>query len=252
MLNAIFPLLDGIDGALAGALPPVIRICLWGILSGALTMGIYALLSPQKLIRRKKDAIRVLQRRAMSEEAEFKDVLAVSRKNLTESLSLLALVLLPALISALPVVASFYWLDARYSYAPLQMGEVITIKYYPPSQAISIMPADLVKVSSTGEINAIIDTARPFEFMAGGEVIYKGPPAQSPASNAHKRTWMDAISESPVGYLSPASPVEAILFGLKSHRIISFGPEWMATWEFTYFLILTISAIAIKVVFKIE
>ena len=54
LLNLLYPLLDALDWSL-GFLPAVLRVVLLGVLSGAVAMGLYVLLSNQDSIRARKE-----------------------------------------------------------------------------------------------------------------------------------------------------------------------------------------------------
>lgn len=89
--------------ALASPLPPVLRLCLWGILSAGISMGIYALLSPQQRMLAMKQQQKESRRALLAHEGDFGELNTLIRQDLGLSLRLIGLAIVPFLLSMLPL-----------------------------------------------------------------------------------------------------------------------------------------------------
>jgi uncharacterized membrane protein (DUF106 family) len=111
MLETVFQALD----PAIGFLPATVRVLLWGTVTGAITMGIYGLISPQEKIgeaaKRSNDARREMRQ---YDGTDMSVVWELSRKSLKLSLRQFGLVLLPTLIAAIPVLVVITGLETVY------------------------------------------------------------------------------------------------------------------------------------------
>jgi hypothetical protein len=73
----------------------------------------------------------------------------------------------------------------------------------------------------------------------------------APVPVIHKREWWNVLFGNPVGYLPDASPLERVDVELPGREYLGFGPSWLRSWEFVYFVVLLACSIAIKVGFRI-
>lgn len=114
MSSAVFSLINGVDEVFASFLPLVWRISLWGLFAGFAAMAIYAFASNQKAISDLKKENKELRSRMLSVESRS-EYTALAGKNLKASVRLLGRVIVPALLSALPVLVIAGWLDAYHA-----------------------------------------------------------------------------------------------------------------------------------------
>ena len=77
-------------------------------------------------------------------------------------------------------------------------------------------------------------------------------PLEGPVPVVHKKVWWNSLIGNPNGYLAESQPVDAIYFSLDSQQFLSIGPGWIRGWEFSYFVLLIMVSLIIKVVFKIH
>ncbi|MHC4168727.1 MAG: EMC3/TMCO1 family protein, partial [Planctomycetota bacterium] len=138
MISRFFPALNTVDGWLAGLLPNtvdgwlagllpfVFRLMIWGALGGALSILVYARLSPQASIKKLKKKMRGLQREMLGLDLEFADFMRLSSENLKTSLRLFAAVLGPGLVSVLPVLLIAVWIHTCMAYeAPASQDDLV-------------------------------------------------------------------------------------------------------------------------------
>jgi len=109
------------DGALGG-IPPLPRVLLWGGAGGAASMGLYALISPQRRLGDLADQIRAARAAVLAYDGPFSGALPLLRRQIGLSLRHTGLTLLPTLAAALPVIALAIGLAARFGDAPLIAG----------------------------------------------------------------------------------------------------------------------------------
>lgn len=93
-----------LDTMAAQWMPAPARVMAWGFISAALSMGVYAFLSPQQKIRDVKSAQKLSRRDMLAHDGDFDALWVLIRKDLGLSLEQLRLVLLPFVISLLPLV----------------------------------------------------------------------------------------------------------------------------------------------------
>ena len=111
-MGSVYAALGAVDGWIAHILPLAIRLLVWGALAGALSLLLYAWLSPQAKLSNFKTRLRELRGELTNSELEFAEFLKLSKENMRTALVYLALVLGPALVSVLPVLLLASWLHA--------------------------------------------------------------------------------------------------------------------------------------------
>jgi hypothetical protein len=77
-------------------------------------------------------------------------------------------------------------------------------------------------------------------------------PLQQPVPVIHQKLWWNMLIGNPNGYLPTGTQVVDVSFGLPKNHYLNFGPGWIRAWEFSYFLMVIILSLAIKVAFKIH
>jgi hypothetical protein len=102
------------DGAM-GFLPAWVRIGLWGTVSAALSMWLYLRLSPQARLASLKQQQRESRRGLYAHEGSMGEMYRLIGKDLRLSLAQLRQVLLPVLLSILPVIAIAYGVLGFYT-----------------------------------------------------------------------------------------------------------------------------------------
>jgi hypothetical protein len=253
MISELFPALNMVDRWLAGLFPFVVRLSIWGALAGILSITIYAKLSPQASITKLKKKMWSLQREILGADIEFVDFLHLSKENLKTSLKLLANVLGPALISAIPVLLLAIWIHTCLAYGA------------PPT------PNDLVVTAADGNVDLRLfcytnvdeishdeihdhDLASPkaIVVMADNKVIYSGTPLSPPTPVIHKKRWWSVLLDSPAGYVIEDAPIDSIRLNLSKKQVVKWMPSWATGWEFPFFVFVFLAALGIKLVFRIK
>ncbi len=103
-----------IDVLLAQWLPPLVRALCWGAASGALSMAMYARISPQKKLLALKSAQQTTRQAMLAHDGDMKELLTLIRKDMATALRPIALAVPAFLLSALPVALLMYFLLPLY------------------------------------------------------------------------------------------------------------------------------------------
>ncbi len=115
------PLVGAVDGWLA-PLPPYARLALWGAATGALSMGLYALLSPQRRLAELKGQVREIRAKLNAYDGELAGAMPLLRSQIALSLRHLGLTIGPALVAAAPMLAVLAWAAGTFGGETLLAG----------------------------------------------------------------------------------------------------------------------------------
>jgi hypothetical protein len=235
------PLFDWIDGLAAQVLSSWLRLALWGMLAGAVSMLLYRWLSPQEQIRRGKGELRQAQQQLNAFDGEFADAWPLMRKMLRSALSQVAVVGWPALVASLPLLFLLNWLSNSYGYAYPPAGAQLEIQAVPERYTAAWIQPDPSGnerypqvVVSDPEKNTVIEAQ-----------------VTAPIPIIHKRKWWNVLIGNPVGYLPDNAPVERIRAPLPRQQHLPFGPSWLRGWEFVFFASLVLVSAGLKAKLKI-
>jgi hypothetical protein len=97
-----------IDHALAGFIPALPRIILWGACSGAFSMAVYAWISPQEKLALIKPEQKKVRAQLMGYDGEFSGLKTLIKSDLGMSLQQIKLLLIPFVVSVAPVLWIIY------------------------------------------------------------------------------------------------------------------------------------------------
>jgi hypothetical protein len=251
VLNLLYPLLEALDRAL-GFLPPGLRLATFGLGSGALAMGLYRLCSNQARIRAQKEEIQSIRSALKAAKDDFGETMRLSRRNLAASCRLLGIVVVPALVSSLPLLAVIGWLAAHYGHLLPSPGTAVPVAFLPEGAEVSVEPqAALVHEGAMLRLLWPAPGEAP-GFKDAQGMIYAGPPADLATTVVHKREWWNWLLGNEAGYLRPDATLDAITFALPERAILPGVPTWLAGWETVYFLSVLIASLVIKIAFRIH
>lgn len=231
------PFLASTDTWMAGVLPPLARLAVWAAIGALVSMGLYWAMSPQKMIGDLKIRIKQSQAALDAYEGEFKGALPLMRHSLALALRQVVVILIPAIVSSLPLLFLLAWLYATHGY-----------RFPTPYTAATVhaMPARYTAHWKTGG-------ARPkilIDDSAGrrvADVVIKVP-----LPTVTKRQWWNVFFGDPNGYLPARGPVERVGIGLPAKTYLGFGPGWLRGWETVFFAVLIVLSLIVKFVFRIR
>lgn len=218
-----------------------VRLVIWSAGAGVTTMLLYGLLSPQRRIARAKLELAAVRGRLDRFDGEFADALPLMRRMIGVAVTQLGLVLGPAMAALLPMALLASWIAQTYGYDFPDEQWPVSIRTQPenlPAQWIPATPAD----SRPARV-ALVD----WQGQLLGELE-----VPSPVPVIAKRTWQAALAGSPLGFLPDELPIERIELHLPHRQYLRWGPDWMRRWEFLFFGVLTLAAVAVKRTLRIQ
>jgi len=215
-------------------------------------MGLYSLVSPQKRIRAKKEEIKQLQKLLRDESLDFAGTLRLTKQNLLRSLELLGIVLLPSLASMLPALAMILFVSMLYTHSAPVPGQEIEVSVSPTIEGLRIEPAGTEERIDGKALRVAMPQKPRIAFYEGDRMIYEWASGIPMDSRVGKRPWWDIFVPAGAGYLPEDSSVSEIHIGFPVLVVSDSLPRLLGGWEFAYFLALTISAVSVKVIFRIH
>lgn len=248
------PLFLFVDNSI-GFLPALLRLLIWGVLGGVLSILCYGLLSPQKRISEVKVALRKAQGLLASSDDSFAELWSLITRTLSLSLKHLMLVFIPALLSSLPLIFLLVWASSHYGYELPKPGERVSATIYPESAAQRLVwaaNAGSAELDGSTWIFSWPAEAGSLQLSDDdGNVLIEIPPAVA-IPQIHQRTGWNNWLGNPLGYLPQRSPVESIILDLPEKHFLSVGPAWFRGWMAIFFMSAMFSAVISKWLFKIH
>lgn len=240
------PPLSWLDGALAAALPDAGRLVLWGLLAAAVSMALYAVLSPQHRLRRAREEAVAARRALDAHEGSFEEAWPLMRRMFSMSVKQLGLVLTPAVAASLPLLFMLTWLYGAFSYTLPDHAGAVALRTTPGGYKASIRPGQLASTAADA-----IPGAPMLVVQDGRGRVIDERPMNAPVTTLHKERWWNLLIANPIGYLADDSPLELIEIDLPRREVIAVGPWWLRTWEFVFFTTLVAASLAIKLMFRL-
>lgn len=227
------------DRLVAEVLPLSVRIAMWAVLAGLLSMELYRLLSPQRRIADIRQRLQAAQREMADYDGPAEGVWPVMSRVLSLALRRIFLVFPATLVAALPVLAVIFWLDTSHAYRLPDPGEEVSVRVSDPRYS-----AALLRDKLDGPARAVV--ADP-EGRPVAEV-----PVEKPVPVIHKHRLWNLLLGNPAGYLPDDAPVDGISIDLPRIELFAAGPTWLRGWEPLFFSTLFLAALALKLLRRIE
>jgi hypothetical protein len=224
------------------------------VLAGVLSITIYAKLSPQASIAKLKKNTRRMQREMLSIDLEFADFLRLSKENMKTSVRLFVTVLGPALVSAIPVIFFALWIHTCFAYeAPVIPDDLVVTAENRDIELRLFSGSQMDEISGNEIHNRNLADSDAIVVMASNKVIYSGTPLSPPTPVIHKKRWWNVILTNPAGYLVEDAHIDSIRFNMSKKQVLKkWMPGWATGWEIPFFVFVLLSALGIKLGFRIE
>jgi hypothetical protein len=103
-----------VDGLLASVVPPLVRLALWGVVAGLVSMLLYRLLSPQRRIALGKTELTQTRQALDACDGDLKDAWPLMRRMLRVALAQVWRTAGPVLLASVPLLWLLAWLDSAY------------------------------------------------------------------------------------------------------------------------------------------
>jgi len=235
------PFLAWLDGHTAGMIPAVIRLALWGLLSGLVSMLLYRWLSDQEGIGRGKRELKAAQHALNAFDGELKEAWPLMRRLMRISLGQVGRVGWPAVVASLPLLFLLSWMSGSYAYHYPPPGSTPRIEAWPAglnARWVAPAPADR---NPTPRI-AVSDGA-------GRIVAMVNMKAPTPIIGKHR--WWNVFIGNPSGYLPDHGQAERLHISLPAIQYLPIGPGWMRGWELPFFVSLIAMSLVLKTVMRI-
>jgi hypothetical protein len=254
LLDLPAPLFGVVDQALATFLPAVIRLALWGVLAGLLTMLVYRRLSNQERIQALKAQQKSAQREIADFDGELGDLFPLIRHALGLGMRQLGLALGPALLATIPVLFLLVWVAGNFGYRLPDAGSAVQVTAPEPpgsAPALSWRPAEGATATPEGW-NVAWPESGPGLELRESELVLLRLPIEEPVPVIHKRQWWNLFMANPIGYLPDEAGIDMVQMALPQQQFLALGPGWMRGWMFTFFGVFLLSSIAFKIILKID
>lgn len=239
------PLFTAIDGLLTN-LPPLLRLLLWAAFTGVISMLCYWLCSSQgKVSAAKTAAISARRELAAYDGHEFSELWPLLGATLGNSAKHFWIVLGPALLGSVPALCVIVWVSNQFGYVQPSPGTQLDITAQPAAELLLTDGA-----GNTVDTWPAVGESAVVEDLDGVRLTRLPPPAAVPV--VHKRRWWNTLIGNPAGYLPEATAIDEIRLPIDRQFFFAAGPDWIQTWEAPYFLVLILTSLLIKFVFKID
>ncbi|MDP6436560.1 MAG: hypothetical protein QF790_01960 [Gammaproteobacteria bacterium] len=233
------PVFSAIDGAL-GILPAYLRLILWAVVTAVISMFLYWLCSAQdKVGRAKERAVTARKNMAAYDGHEFDEMWPLAKESLAASGKHFVIVLGPALLSSVPALMLIIWVSNHYSYALPEAGTTIALEAT-PGNSLALTQIEWP------------DADKPVDVQDNDAKTLLTLPLAAAVPVIHKKAWWNSLIGNPNGYLDETASADEVRFDLPRLTYLDFGPGWTRTWELSYFLMLIICSLGIKVAFRIH
>lgn len=254
MVNILFPIFDKIDGWTSNFLPFPLQNLLWGIVSGIFAFIIYLLFSNQSSISELKNKMKALRKKMFDSSLDDKsEYNSLAKQNLSLSFKLLSKIMLPALLSVIPVIIIAIWYDMNHSFIIPFFDDRVPISATPLSSTLDIQPNNLSEIDNKGDLYIRPKNINDEISIFNNEVlIYSGKLFSKPIPFIIKKKWWNILLSSPVGYITDDSQIEVISINYPEKIIFNKMPHIINGWELFFFIGIFISALPLRIIFKVQ
>jgi len=251
LLDLPAPILGTIDGILAVALSPWLRLVIWGVLAGWLTMIVYRFFSDQEKIGTLKNQQKIQQKNIAEFDGEFAELLPLIRHTLALGMKQLGLALGPALIATVPVLFIVIWAAGEFGHVSPVAGSEVFLSVEPPGSDIHWSPVTEVTIREGGWVINWPSQDRTLTMTEGSQALLVLPMANN-IPVIHKKRWWNFLMANPLGYLPKGGETEAVHIDLPDVVIIKSGPAWMRGWMFSFFVSFLLSSFGFKFLLRLN
>jgi len=245
------PIFGAVDGILGLAFPPAIRLVLWGVLAGWLTMVAYRRLSNQERIGALKREQKERQREIAEFDGEMDELLPLIFGTLRLGFRQLGLAIGPALLATVPVLFLVAWVAGAFGYIAPQTRSVVEITTVPEAAQLAWQPSSAATATDSGWRVEWPPGETPV-IISHDNVAFLALPTREPVPVIHKKQWWNLLFGNPIGYLPDDLALEQVDIGLPPQQFLPFGPGWLRGWMFLFFSVFLLASVAFKLILRID
>ena len=242
------PVFDALDRLLSVALPDLARVLFYAMLAAYLSMWMYARISPQRRLHAVRRLLRSAQRRMLTDDLEFGEMLRRSGSTLLLAGQQVWMTLWPSLLIALPLLFLLSWMSNQFDAVLPQEGASIRLCVTPHSAAADLQSTsmDLAAPDASGcRLQPWPSVHRPLVLRASASDLTTLPLTQ-PIAIIHKRQWWNFWFGNPLGYLPDHGEVDELSFDLPALELHAFGPGWLRHWLFSFLVTMTVLSLWLR------
>jgi len=229
------PLFDIVDGVLAAAMPVVMRVVLWGVLAGWISMLLYRSFSNQEKIAALKTRQQRQQKQIAAFDGEFAELLPLIRGTLALGFRQLGMALGPALLASLPALCVIVWASGAFGYRTPAAGETIAVRAEPGGGGLHWSPPAAASASDEGWLVGWPADGQTLTLEDGGQALLVLP-LEKAIPVIHRKRWWNLLIANPLGYLPSGGPADVVHIDLPEQLLLGWGPGWIRGWMFSFFL----------------
>ena len=245
------PLFGAIDDILAIALAPMLRLIIWGIFAGWLTMVVYGFLSDQGKIGRLKSQQKNQQKDIAEFDGEFAELMPLIRHTLALGFRQLGFALGPALLATIPILFIIIWVAGEFGYEIPAAGSEILLTVEPATSDIQWSTTTDVRISEGGWVINWPSKGNSLTMNDDHQLLLTLP-LEHDVPIIHKKRWWNFFIANPLGYLPKDGTTDVIHINLPETVIIGSGPSWMRGWMFSFFITFLLSSIIFKRLLRLD
>jgi hypothetical protein len=252
MFDLPAPIFSAIDGVLAMAMPALLRLVLWGVLAGWLSMVLYRVLSDQNKIGELKTQQKEQQKLITEFDGEFAQLMPLIRSALALGFRQLGLALGPALLATVPVLFIIIWVSGEYGYTTPAAGEEVFMSAEPAAgNSLQWSASGEVKVTKDGWLINWPSKEQSLTLSDDQQALLVLP-LEHDIPIIHKKKWWNSLMANPIGYLPKDGKTDVIHIHLPEAVIIASGPGWIRGWMFSFFMSFLLSSVGFKLFLRLD
>lgn len=246
LFDAPAPLFTWLDTQMGNVAPPEVRIVVWGIVGGVVSMLIYRAISAQDRVARAKVELAEARRELDSYDGEFTGAWPLMKRQLGLALAQVGRVGWPAVIASLPLLCLLVWASTAFGYRYPPAGTTPDIETRPGGYQAQWNDPGVADAahSSNGSPRIVV--------RDNSQGVVVDIALVEPVPVLHKRKWWNTLIANPAGYLPEEGSLNRVHVALPRKEYLPFGFDWMRGWETAFFGPLLAASIALKILIRIE
>lgn len=245
------PIFGAIDDILAMALTPMLRLIIWGILAGWLTMVVYGFFSDQGKIGRLKAQQKNQQKDIAEFDGEFSELLPLIRHTLALGFRQLGLALGPAMLATIPILFIIIWVAGEFGYETPTAGSEVLLTAEPATSDIYWSTTTGVRINEGGWVINWPVKGKSLTMKDDHQLLLTLP-LEHDIPIIHKKRWWNFLIANPLGYLPKHGKTDVIHINLPEAVIIGSGPSWIHGWMFSFFITFLLSSMLFKHLLRLD
>jgi hypothetical protein len=251
LASPAFAWLDG----LMSWLPATIRLIVWAVVAGFVSMALYRLTSNQAKLAAIKAEMAALRKQISEFDGPFSEMWSLTGRNIALALRQLWVTLWPAVIASVPVIFLLVWVSNTFDATMPNPGQPVGVEAFAADgQTLPPLHWQGEDVQAAGDATWTVawpDAGTPVRLVDGDDQVVLTLPTAAPVGVLHQRRWWNVLLGNPAGYLPPG-PVDAVEIDLPTQEYLPFGPGWLRGWIPLFFAVVIAVSLALKSLWRLH